>query len=77
MNVFHDFRCLECNHIFDKRVSSGTDAVECEECGGWAERIWLKAPGVIMRPDGYRIRPGEPGYSKLPKKDREVYTWQS
>lgn len=71
-----DFRCSECAHIFDAVEPGVTDLIPCESCGGYAERIWLSAPGVLLRPDGYARRPDEPGYSTLPKTDRTVKRWQ-
>lgn len=76
MLVFKDWRCLECSAIYDRRVHPETEIDTCEACGGIAERIWLKAPGVLIRPDGYNLRPDEPGYSKLPKTDRTINRWQ-
>lgn len=74
--VFYDFRCTRCSHTFESRQQVGTDIIECEECGDLAQRAYLTAPGVLMRPDGYNLKPDAPGYSKMPKTDREVNRWQ-
>lgn len=77
MGVYYDFRCNACGHTYERRVPIGTDLDACEMCDGYAERIWIKAPGMLMRPDGWNMRPDEPGYSKIPNSGkRDIYSHQ-
>lgn len=76
----YDFHCDHCGHDYDEYVpmSGITHKVQmCPKCQrqDGVRRVWTKAPTVIMRPDGWNLKPGEPGYSNLsPKVER--YSWQ-
>lgn len=74
-----DYRCNECDHVAEVLVYPHWDDPSCPECGSTdLTRVWRKMPGVIMRPDGYSLRPGEKGFGwdGLPKTDKEHYKWQ-
>lgn len=76
----YDFICGSCGHTYDEFVPiSGIDHKVhlCPSCTSThVRRAWTKAPTVIMRPDGWNLRPDEPGYGKLsPKVER--YSWQT
>lgn len=62
--------------MFDKLVPVGRDVEDCEECGGFSDRIYIHAPGVLIRPEGWDLSPNDPQHSFLPKKDREINRWQ-
>ena len=40
MAVRHDFRCGQCNKVFERTVSWDTEATPCE-CGGEASRVFI------------------------------------
>jgi hypothetical protein len=40
--ILHDFRCVECRHTEEHFVSSDTQSVACERCGGHAGKIFLE-----------------------------------
>ena len=47
MLSLHDFKCLKDGMVFELFVEGAPPrTVECP-CGGVAERVWLKAPGVV------------------------------
>lgn len=76
----YDMGCDDCNHTYDEFIPiDGIDHKlhRCPKCGSQhVRRIWKTAPKVIIRPEGWNLRPGEPGYGDLkPKVDR--YSWQS
>jgi len=57
----HDFQCLRCGKVFELFLDYALNTVNCRyECGGIAQRVWLKAPGVIgdITP-GYDIQLGK------------------
>lgn len=53
----YDFRCDECDHVFDALVAVGSKNLECTNCGLiTARRVWLSAPkldwsGMAMGPN--------------------------
>lgn len=61
----YDYKCKVCEHVFESINTRPTDADECPECGGPAERIPhthqnLRKPGFVAPPLAKK-KWGEPG----------------
>lgn len=46
---FFDYRCLKCRRWTEAMTDAPQppETIECPKCGGYAERRWRKAPGVV------------------------------
>lgn len=57
-------RC-DCGQEFThfRPMAQSGDLVTCA-CGKQAKRVYTSNP-IMIRPDGWNLRPGEPGYSNL------------
>jgi putative FmdB family regulatory protein len=51
--ALYDFKCVHCEHEFEKLVPMGTVQVSCPKCGAMANKK-LSAPGGFdLRGDGW------------------------
>jgi putative FmdB family regulatory protein len=49
----------------------------CAACGMESSRVFNSVGKGIIRPSGWSLRPGEPGYSNLPREsERFAQEWQ-
>lgn len=46
MKPLHVFECESCGKQREARVKWNTDVVKCKECGGRAERVWVRERSV-------------------------------
>lgn len=66
--IRHDFRCGKCQFVFEVTFDSSLDFKRewpCQNCGGVAVQIWLRAPGLagVEEPSTRGIsRSFQPGY---------------
>lgn len=42
----YDYRCVNCNGVFEATHRMSDDQPPCPQCGGTAERVFLYAPAV-------------------------------
>jgi putative FmdB family regulatory protein len=64
------FRC-PCGqeHEIRRPMEQAGEPASCP-CGQPMKRVFTRLP-IMVRPEGWNLRPDEPGYSKLPLKDKE------
>src|SRR5690348_10384894 len=59
----YDYRCPTCGarRTVIKPMGEAGQPVACRVCEEAMRRVW-SVPSLIVRPHGYHLRPGEPGY---------------
>jgi putative FmdB family regulatory protein len=59
----YEWRCPVCGarRTVVRAMADAGQPVECRVCAEAMRRVW-QVPALIVRPHGYHLRPGEPGY---------------
>jgi len=45
----YDFKCTDCEHVFDDLCPVGTGTNNCPKCSSMAHRIWINGPQVMIK----------------------------
>lgn len=68
----YDFKCPECNHIFEQKLPMGAPAPACPECGNPQTERQISPPPVIFKGDGFYKTDSKKPAKKTDQKDKEI-----
>ncbi len=50
----YEYRCKECNHVFERLVGYNAPTPDCPECGGEVEQL-ISPPAVQFKGSGWYV----------------------
>lgn len=63
----YEYRCTQCQHIFERHQAVGEAAPECPQCGGSSRKVFASV-GLIFKGSGFHTT----DYRKTSKNDDQA-----